>query len=239
MKGRLFRAAALLSLLAALMIGLLSARSHHARDNLWRCGKAGGRLWWAESVKGQLAVRTAAPWPSAVDTRWTAAPAEPDVYLVTAGGLRPLIQLSVLNRPPDSRGFFTRGWESTRLLMRVRYGPSRTNETGMLGGAMPMHLNGGTRLQFYEVLVPHWLAALVAAGPATVWGLGLIPSIMRKNRSRKGLCAGCGYDLRGSLSGVCPECGRAAGQSISAVTGDTVETAIARRTGNDPWFRKR
>ena len=26
-------------------------------------------------------------------------------------------------------------------------------------------------------------------------------------RRRRGLCAACGYNLRGNLSGVCPECG--------------------------------
>ncbi len=24
----------------------------------------------------------------------------------------------------------------------------------------------------------------------------------------RGLCAGCGYDLKGNISGICPECGR-------------------------------
>src|SRR5437588_8146975 len=28
-----------------------------------------------------------------------------------------------------------------------------------------------------------------------------------------GLCANCGYDLTGNLSGVCPECGEQAGQN--------------------------
>ena len=29
----------------------------------------------------------------------------------------------------------------------------------------------------------------------------------RRLRSKQGLCAYCGYDLRGNVSGVCPECG--------------------------------
>ena len=120
MKGRLLRAVALLSLLAALGIGLLSGRSRHTRDNFWWCGGAGRRLWWAESVNGQLAVRTASPWPVAARRAWTVAPAEDDMYVVTAAGLRPLIRLSVLNQPPDWRGLHTHGWESKRWVMRLR-----------------------------------------------------------------------------------------------------------------------
>ena len=31
----------------------------------------------------------------------------------------------------------------------------------------------------------------------------------RRKRLARGLCPGCGYDLTGNLSGVCPECGEA------------------------------
>src|SRR5262249_28618706 len=40
------------------------------------------------------------------------------------------------------------------------------------------------------------------------WRAGvLIPSLWRR---RRGLCGGCGYDLRGMSGTVCPECGAAA-----------------------------
>ena len=29
----------------------------------------------------------------------------------------------------------------------------------------------------------------------------------RADRAARGLCVGCGYDLTGNVSGVCPECG--------------------------------
>ena len=245
MKRRLFRAVAVVSLLAGVVILVMSARSYRTRDNLWWCGEASGRLWWVESVEGQLAVRTAAPWPVAVGTRWTTAPAAADMYLVTAEGLRPLIRVSLLNQPPDPDGFYTRGWENTRWLTRVRHGPSRTTRWGMHTES-PLTIRAPVPLQLYEVVVPHWMAALVAALPGIGWGLGFLPPIARKNRARRGLCAGCGYDLTGNVSGVCPECGRAtgaasgaasgaaAGRSISASAGDTVETAVARPTGTNP-----
>src|SRR5690349_13064181 len=34
-----------------------------------------------------------------------------------------------------------------------------------------------------------------------------IPRVRRYNRSLLGQCPGCGYDLTGHVSGVCPECG--------------------------------
>jgi len=33
------------------------------------------------------------------------------------------------------------------------------------------------------------------------------PQMRRLERMRNGLCVDCGYDLRGNVSGVCPECG--------------------------------
>jgi hypothetical protein len=36
------------------------------------------------------------------------------------------------------------------------------------------------------------------------------PHELRRERRAKGLCVRCGYDLRGNVSGVCPECGEVA-----------------------------
>lgn len=50
------------------------------------------------------------------------------------------------------------------------------------------------------IFVPIWSLVLLSGVP-TVW------LWYRDRRRRHGLCANCGYDLRGSVSGVCPECG--------------------------------
>ena len=49
-----------------------------------------------------------------------------------------------------------------------------------------------------------------------VWGYGLswvwsltVDRPRRRRRARAGQCPACGYDLRGSARGVCPECGAA------------------------------
>ena len=57
-----------------------------------------------------------------------------------------------------------------------------------------------------ELTVPFWfLTAVLAAGPMYV----MARAILRRHQGRRtGLCRGCGYNLTGNLSGICPECGR-------------------------------
>jgi hypothetical protein len=59
----------------------------------------------------------------------------------------------------------------------------------------------------WDVAVPHWfLALLFSLWPAIV--LGRHRQRRADRRRAAGLCAGCGYDLRGSPD-RCPECGAA------------------------------
>jgi hypothetical protein len=56
------------------------------------------------------------------------------------------------------------------------------------------------RPQQWAVIVPLWIPPLLIAIPTTIlW--------YRDRRRPKGCCQGCGYDLTGNLSGICPECG--------------------------------
>ena len=50
------------------------------------------------------------------------------------------------------------------------------------------------------------VAGLIAAGD---WVAVERPRETRRRRLRLGLCAHCGYDLRGNESRICPECGGA------------------------------
>jgi hypothetical protein len=53
---------------------------------------------------------------------------------------------------------------------------------------------------FPAVVVPLWILLLIIALPtALLW--------YRDRRPPKGCCQGCGYNLRGNVSGICPECG--------------------------------
>jgi hypothetical protein len=47
-------------------------------------------------------------------------------------------------------------------------------------------------------------AALVA-----LKGVLVIRRLRRETRFEQGHCRGCGYNLRGNTSGICPECGQA------------------------------
>ena len=53
--------------------------------------------------------------------------------------------------------------------------------------------------------LPHWLILLMlSAYPAVALIRG---AVRRWRRPKHGLCVKCGYDLRGSNSEACPECG--------------------------------
>jgi hypothetical protein len=70
-------------------------------------------------------------------------------------------------------------------------------------------------LVFVSAPVPDglWLvAAMVVAAVAVAcaaWWHGVRPDELRLSRFVRGQCERCGYDLRGNVSGVCPECGEA------------------------------
>ncbi len=53
--------------------------------------------------------------------------------------------------------------------------------------------------------IPFWmLTPILLCYPTIYWWRG---PRRRRRRWRKGLCVACGYDLRGSPTGVCSECG--------------------------------
>lgn len=61
----------------------------------------------------------------------------------------------------------------------------------------------GGRLHVFTI--PYWLIALITACYPV--RLVVADPLRRRRRRRRGLCPMCGYDLRGSPSGVCSECG--------------------------------
>jgi hypothetical protein len=68
------------------------------------------------------------------------------------------------------------------------------------------------------VLVPCWLAALLAAILPAVWFDRWRRQRSARRRRDAGLCPKCGYDLRGS-PGRCPECGTPVEAAINAIPG--------------------
>jgi hypothetical protein len=60
---------------------------------------------------------------------------------------------------------------------------------------------------FWVLMMPVWQVGLIFALLPGVW---LTARGRRFYRRRRGRCVACGYELRGNVSGVCPECGRVA-----------------------------
>jgi hypothetical protein len=59
------------------------------------------------------------------------------------------------------------------------------------------------------VMAPHW-AVVLPPSVLSLWRLVRAPAERRRRlRTRRGLCPGCGYDLR-ATPGRCPECGTSA-----------------------------
>ncbi len=58
---------------------------------------------------------------------------------------------------------------------------------------------------WFLLVLPTWSLALVFGA-----GLALTARVPLRawSRSARGVCIGCGYSLRGNVSGICPECGR-------------------------------
>ena len=59
-----------------------------------------------------------------------------------------------------------------------------------------------------SIVLPLWFVAGVCACPLAAIVLFLQRAFSRVRRRRTGACLGCGYNLTGNVSGVCPECGR-------------------------------
>jgi hypothetical protein len=51
-------------------------------------------------------------------------------------------------------------------------------------------------------------AALLSIWPYAVTMILLLAVPTRRSAEERGLCGGCGYNLTGNTSGLCPECGR-------------------------------
>lgn len=73
-----------------------------------------------------------------------------------------------------------------------------------MGRSWGFHV-GGDRFQIWFVEIALFTVAfLLAVYPSLAFIRG---PVRRYRRRRRGLCARCGYNLTGNVSGVCPECG--------------------------------
>ena len=69
--------------------------------------------------------------------------------------------------------------------------------------------------RYFLLGFPHWFPALGFALPSAIRVGSALRQRRRQRRRERGLCPGCGYDLR-ATPGRCPECGSAASVTPSA-----------------------
>lgn len=89
--------------------------------------------------------------------------------------------------------FFQPGWSIARFVPRdsywgQRWTPLYRHENGSIG-------------EYWFVVLPLWIPA-VLLGAGVWWGRKL------GGWRGEGFCRACGYDVRGVVGGVCPECGK-------------------------------
>jgi hypothetical protein len=110
-----------------------------------------------------------------------------------------------------------RAWEVVLKICRRIVNASLAMTAAMLVMG-PRRFNGSwaafpvaiTMLWFvWKVFIQHAWEATALSMRWAMWATRARRDVANTALMRaKGLCPGCGYDLRGNTSGVCPECGR-------------------------------
>jgi hypothetical protein len=102
----------------------------------------------------------------------------------------------VASQPLYGQGGY-RGWGRIRF-----YPPSEQTVEQSVSPSRSRHIIPGRITQF---MFPWWL-------PMVIFGIVPLVALSRwllRRRIPEGHCQGCGYNLTGNVSGVCPECGGA------------------------------
>jgi hypothetical protein len=127
---------------------------------------------------------------------------------------RPVIRWSDSVLPPlDLRGFAVEAISGRVTVGVLRIAPEVDTYSvedswslSLAGARMCVEVSDPETI-VWGLSLPFWMPfTLFAAYPVVVFGRVLWKRTPAWRR-RHGLCARCGYDLRGNTSGVCPECG--------------------------------
>jgi hypothetical protein len=191
MRRRLLNLLTALSLLLCVGVGVLWVRSY------WRMDQAfvarNGRLVWVGSLRGRVDFVCVNGWPGVVGPRWHA----------SASG-RYMIEPVLAGRTPST-------WRRLGVALERGTAVTPTDADGRAYWNPPLYIPRVVRswsgvLAYRSVDLPWFgIAAVTAVLPATqVVPLGR--RLRGRRRSSRGLCPGCGYDLR-ATPGRCPECG--------------------------------
>ena len=67
-----------------------------------------------------------------------------------------------------------------------------------------IRIHGELRRVRFTVLICLYSSMALCVGPALILA---VRHVRCRQRKKHGQCVKCGYDLRGNVSGICPECG--------------------------------
>lgn len=181
-------------------------------------------MWWVRVILAVLAVACLVVWGLSYTWSFDATTPLPSPnrsldLSVQAGRVR----IGVHHNPPGGTGPVGAG---VALLEPLR---EWCGSLRQFGHPMPtpdeqpwfawdtLHIHYPPRIRHWSSTLIHFPLGLVAL----VLGVWPAVALVRwlRHRRRSGLCKGCGYDLRGSPSGDCPECGHA---------GTSAEARVAR-----------
>ena len=168
----------------------LWARSHLAHDQL-RVGTLRARYWQVNTYAGGVACTVANGWYE--DQPWDRQVATSRFpYPRTLRGARTHLQRFSDDTPAVRWAPVTQDRYGPLMIERGTWGPAGITPT----------------FPYVTYDLRYW--ALAAAGSLPLLAaMGLAARRARRRRRwvRAGRCAGCGYDLTGNQTGVCPECG--------------------------------
>ena len=217
MTRRLVNLVTVASLLLCLTAALFWQRSGRTKDQL-RVGAARGRYWQINTYPGGVAVTVATGWYENQPWEWTDVTASPAYPRAMRG--RPYVQRSSNGEPAID-------WMPAS---RAATGPvSVERGTWAPAGVVPT-------MPYVTYDVRYWLPVAVTTLPVLVRLLLAGQALQRRRRwARAGLCQGCGYDLTGNQTGVCPECGgpaAAAKPTVGAPAFDSTSRTAPRPSGH-------
>ena len=161
------------------------------------------RLCWISTYPGNIYFQIADGWPNDERFQW--------LRRETDDSRRPSIFFP--NHPP------TVTWNHFGLSVLSQTAATYVDVNRNAVWEVPPEINEGSNspslkpiaqipVTLTAILIPVWIIIAVALIFPALWLAKVISSAAMRSRRRKlQQCASCGYDLRGTLSKRCPECG--------------------------------
>jgi hypothetical protein len=168
---------------------------------------------WYDFRRQRATMTLPGTWPLVPPLKW---PAVPDVRIdFHAFGVRG--SSGIFRGPPGESKYMEvtiYGWPFACMRERSMGGFPSGPEIPMCWLLRGRHLADGHRLAFEPVPIPLFMNSVLFGLPVFLicFGLGWV---RHRVRAAAGCCSTCGYDLAGTPSGVCPECGTAADQQTT------------------------